>query len=964
MAMQRLDFQQNKSRQRGLSLPEVLVALFIFTIVFLAALALYDRAMKAYKQADVGTIQQQNARFAMDRMSETIRDAGANYNVRGKSNVPDEQIEGAWQSAIIVRGDFDNSRETALEDAAGNFPIVTTGNDEIVAYVLTKPGSITSSGANTVQINLIADVASGSGKRDAVYTGSTPITGEETKSLYVAATTLAQQTNPPYQLRRVTFSGASGAPVDEVVAENIFRLAFTYADANGNNVITSSNAGSTDAQRATRATIRSIGIDLVTMAEAREMTYTDTVNWAGVPAAPTGSGFAAAPAGTMNVTVPNNPTAPATQFRKIRLSEEILAVNLGLKGYRHAVVPGITIQPSPQITVCIGHHLTYYVTWQPSPTSGVDYLVRARALSGPTYDNIEPVIGTTWVFKDPDSLERAFAFSVAATSSGMESTYTDEVTITSDHDTAQSIPAPPTNVAGPATGTSQMQLTWDPTTGSQTGFALNTSGQCISAGTTPGASTPTAPWNTMAPDVKEYHVFRSGTWNGNAAFTPTDPGNRVDNVTLGTMTNTTPEDANFTDNTAAPCAPYYYRVKTYDTDNVVATGDGSAAMGSGAYYIPVAGLTPTKPNAPVPVGSVSYSGGNWSVQLQWTHVLMDSGGTVGKTALYKLERQREQPSGSGNWVADGAIVDQFDKTQMAAPDVLPGVVSGQNVQYRYRIIATYPCAQWGDSNRDNASDWYYVVCTPPANHSFAIVTPAAGEVVSLPSETGFTPSLSVQPSSGSQWTSATVTITGPFPSTAVVYQSTDNSVPFNGFAYFDAVTLGLDDPQDLGVYTLTAYATANGCESQPITRTFTIEKIVCGLHIVESPAPTLQPTTGANGNRRKSLRFQVANDCGTSIVIRAIKPTWSGGTNFSLTRLNKIVYNGSDNTVSLTSSSGASVTLLSPITISGGATSFNIDLTYSHQMMGTTWTSMIFTTGTSPNLVDDEVLVNNVAPTN
>ena len=60
---------------------------------------------------------------------------------------PDEQIEYAWHSAVTLRGNYnfdapndtnhyDHGRESTLESSY--FPVVTTGNDEIVTYVLTS----------------------------------------------------------------------------------------------------------------------------------------------------------------------------------------------------------------------------------------------------------------------------------------------------------------------------------------------------------------------------------------------------------------------------------------------------------------------------------------------------------------------------------------------------------------------------------------------------------------------------------------------------------------------------------------------------------------------------------------------------------------------------------------------------------------------------------------------------------
>jgi type IV pilus assembly protein PilW len=75
--MRRLKTDKRNS-QKGMTLIETLVSVLIFSIVFLAALGLYQVANRAYLTTDAATIQQQNARYAMDRMSETLRDAGAN----------------------------------------------------------------------------------------------------------------------------------------------------------------------------------------------------------------------------------------------------------------------------------------------------------------------------------------------------------------------------------------------------------------------------------------------------------------------------------------------------------------------------------------------------------------------------------------------------------------------------------------------------------------------------------------------------------------------------------------------------------------------------------------------------------------------------------------------------------------------------------------------------------------------
>ena len=955
--MQRLEVNRRSNQQRGMSLVETLVALLVFTVVFLVALALYQQATKAYQATDSATIQQQNARFAMDRLHETIRDAGANYNPRGRSNVPDEQIEGAWQSAVIVRGDFDNdqvggrSGESSLENTT--FPIVTTGNDEIVAYILTKPGSITTSaaGVNDEAVTLIADLRSSDGKRDAVKGLTLPISGEETVTIYAAATNLAQQTDPPYQLSRVTWQPNSVAPTQQVIAENIFRLAFTYSKADGTNAITETTDGGEDDQRDERELIRKIGIDLITMTDRPDLGYTDPTNWADVPPAPAGSSWAAAPAeGTST-----------KNRRKFQLSQEVYALNLGLKGSRHSMQPAVTIEPPPRLTVCIGHHLNYWLSWEPSPTANVDYEITMESAVTPTFATTETTTGTTYLFKDPNDLERAVTFKVRGYMGTSFSDWTGEVTMTADHDTAQSVPAAPANVAGPIAGATRMDLTWDPVVSSASGYALAGGTQCTSVGTSPGSSAPTPPWSTAAPDVKNYRVYRNGAWNAAPGFTPTDPGNRVDTLSVSGMTNTTPTSSTFTDNTAAPCAEYHYRLKTYDTENV-ASPDASAAMGTTAKYLAAGGLEPATPAPPVPIGNVTIVGGNWTFQLGWTPVYRDSTNTRSYTAMYRLQRQKEL-NGSGVWTNDG-ITQEYDRTQMASPMSLPATEGTQPVKYRYRVIAVYPCGTTfggSETDRESESDWYYVVCTTPGGHSITITAPLENQVIELPNETSFIPAITYTPAAGSQWDSFTAEIRGPSPAQDSVYNET--VTPGSSFPAFDASSL------DDGVYTLSVWGDIDGCVSTPVTRTFVVETVTCGLTL--SGTPVLSPTGGANADRRKRLQFRATNNCLTPVIIRSLQLTWSGGPNLANTRITGINYGNptpASNTTSLVATNGSIIPLTTAITVAAGATSDIFEIVYSHQMgespSFTTWQSIIARTGTEPDLTVDDILTSSIAPNN
>src|SRR6266487_1333798 len=80
---------------------------------------------------------------------------------------PDEQIEYAGATALTVRANFDYSAnptaddhgtEGALVPAQGQFPLITTGNDEIVTYGLVSDRAPSGTAPNTQSITFYADV--------------------------------------------------------------------------------------------------------------------------------------------------------------------------------------------------------------------------------------------------------------------------------------------------------------------------------------------------------------------------------------------------------------------------------------------------------------------------------------------------------------------------------------------------------------------------------------------------------------------------------------------------------------------------------------------------------------------------------------------------------------------------------------------------------------------------------------
>ena len=84
------------SRQRGMSLAEVLVASAIFTIIILAILMIYDRSNRVFKTSVESAEMQQSTRAGFDRLVSDVRMAGFDAD---RDGVPNRAAAGPWQGA-------------------------------------------------------------------------------------------------------------------------------------------------------------------------------------------------------------------------------------------------------------------------------------------------------------------------------------------------------------------------------------------------------------------------------------------------------------------------------------------------------------------------------------------------------------------------------------------------------------------------------------------------------------------------------------------------------------------------------------------------------------------------------------------------------------------------------------------------------------------------------------------------
>jgi len=877
---------KHRRRERGMTLAEALIAVLVFAVVFLAALMLYNTANRAYIATDSATIQQQNARFAIDRMLNTLRNAGASYNVTGSRTIPDEQIENADTAAVFVRGDFDNARENVtpnLENAA--HPYVTVGNDEIVGYILRKPGG---DAANTVQIAMSFDTTV-TGGRDATMTTAGVISNENPVTVRAAAKSVADETNPPYQLTRVTFND-SGTPQYEVIADNIFRLEFGYTKKDGT-ALASASAGGADAQRAERALVRKIDVKLITMAERPDFNYTDPNTYTPVESAPT------------------------KRYRKFSLTEFVAAPNLGIVGSRHSPMPAVDIAAPASLTVCTGHDRNFYLFWPATSTAGIsNYEVTVTGSSPTVSDSF--LAGTTNATYKAVSDTQALTFSVKGVSGAYDGAESVSVAKAPTHDTTNSIPSLVQNVAASGTsGLNEMTVRWDPVTTSINPISGST---CL---TQPGGATSAIPtsvsWRSEAPDLKEYHVYRKLLTPSNGAtgaFTVTDTnppsGSRVDNFTIAGFTNTTPTNNVFPDKSAAPCGRYFYKSIAFDSGGLPTTlGTGSAAMSAAAFYIPAAGIKPQKPAAPSPIGTIPAASGTpptWNnVRLQWPFVTRDSTTAPAFTAHYQLIRDRSV--GGGAWVAD-LTRDYYEENQMASPG---DTLVATSASYRYSVKAIYDCQDVSDTIRFDTSDYYYLTCTftPTIN---ATGTSIGQGTQADPWELDYPDYVSVAAPSGSTIQSVDFTLKEDNSGDVIVPTYTDSVGPFE---------FGYNNQQDGTIYRLEITATSTaGCtytdrkyirDAPPVpaclfgTSARTGPVLTLDLSGSRCPSGTPGGVNGEHGGNKLGTAqwtYTVPNSSPVdNLTLKQVQITWAPDANHSDAKLKTISFISGTTTASITS---------------------------------------------------------------
>ncbi|MGD8377794.1 MAG: hypothetical protein PVF68_16810, partial [Acidobacteriota bacterium] len=562
-----------KRRQVGMSLAELLVAMTVFVVAAAVAMILYNALARSYKLGDNATAAQQNTRIAFENLVTDLRMMGFNYNPDGTTR-PDEQLEGAWDTAITLRGDFDFEDatknadvEVALAGGSSPFDIVSVGNDEIVTYALGKPGATSGD-----TLTFVADVTGG------VRDGTT-----ETVNVPNLAVV---QDDPPYTLYRITVNTNSTNVTRTPVADNIYSMEFLYYDAGGTLLSpdtpadASDDIGGADTSNAvtSRELVRRVEVRLTGMTPDPDMRYTD----------------------------PDDPFSATENHRKFTLVQDVVPRNAGNVGRPdHDTIP--PSQPQ-NLQACPGHCDAALLTWD-TPAGG-DAVSQWTVLSGTSTSALgSPTTAKSTPFLADGLIDGGtYYFRIRAED------------IAGNVSTASSLATPaPVTIGDINTPSAVFSLDATGGSGGGAGPAEEDAIRLIWTEVTTNVETVSCdPEPTKIRDLAGYRLYRS-TVSGSVA----DPANLLlDETALPAGIGT------FKDTNVVACRTYYYDITAVDE-----CGKESQPLAS-----PQDGTSTTQNLPDPPGGLQAAPAGADTVELQWSRVTTNSAGTSIRVDTYRVYR--------------------------------------------------------------------------------------------------------------------------------------------------------------------------------------------------------------------------------------------------------------------------------------------------------------------------------------
>jgi len=871
-------------RSSGFTLVEILVATAIFAVIMVAALMMYDKNQQVFKQSVEAADLQQNTRVAFDKMVAEIRMAGFDYDrdgvpsLAGQSEQPDEQIEYANTRAVTIRGNFDydsnmagdadNGRETAWE--SGKFPVVTTGNDEIVAYALHSKNA--GAGANPSTITFKVDVNKPrNGTETTINIDNVDITG----------------TNPPYELQRISLDPTDGTKfIRTTIADNIRDMKFDYfTDLAGAaaNQITTMPLG-VDANIATRATIRSIHVELTGMNANADVAY-------------------------VNPTETDTTVTTAKNFRTYKLESLLVPRNLGLKGMQEveATSPG-----AASITgLCVGACGFVNVKWDP-PSAGASvtsYTITYDVSATGAFLPVVPLGNVLQGWAGPTDPTKAYYYKIRSLNGYGSNSSASFGPVFATNKTKSKAPGagtgPPADVLTATSDANtnalgdEIQVVW-------TNPTENLSGTYGSfGGSTSCPSPPPAAKMPSLNEVTTYKVYRSLT----SGFTPTDTGVNKNLIWTGGLSGgILDRDAsnNLTFHDVSPvglpgyplpklnCIPYYYKIVAVEPCAIIGTtndNDDAAAVSAPSAEISgnsIAKTVPKDPTGLTAVGSCVGTPPICAITLNWTEVTQDASSFNIQISNYLVHRQTYMNGVLQSPEDDKTAVVVPGAPTWPDPDLLPlSDVLGNFYQYRYTIKASQ-CAGASVSDLSN------VAIFPCAN--FTISPPAAGVLngsgaasdpylITTPSGTftvNATASVSAVTVAVTNMTSGTLITPAPV--------ATVQNAPTNTIWSF-SVPLSANDGSRYKV-DVTVTDTANACTS---TNTIYVEdspasccldpfKLADNTTVFNNTVLTLNAATN-------TVRVNLVNECASNLTITGLEADFTNdkgnpGTSLALTKIN------------------------------------------------------------------------------
>lgn len=910
--------RNHRFSQRGFSLAELMTALAVFAIIFVAALLLYDRSNRVFSSSAQSAEMQQTTRVAFDKILQDVRMAGFDYKrggvpvssfttrkpsspyvvgqmvlpdvanghvykcttggtsaatpitwstaagspttdggvtwteagaITAAFDQPDEQIEYAWHSAITIRGNFnydipdnatleyyEHGREGVLETP--QFPVVTTGNDEIVTYVLhsDKPGA-----ANGDSVVFYADVNSGGAPSRTAYPG-----GNAERAITIDNVDLSNA-NPPYTLLRVTLD-SEGDVVRTPLADNIRSLNLEYyqdpqgqvqlKDTDGDPIVDVGGNGAFDpgtpstanhVDRLTRKNIRAVKITLVGMNSAEDRAYND----------------------------PSDTIAP--HYRKMTLSTTIVPRNLGIISQIQS-----PLQPPPSpinVAVCTGYCGIPYVTWLPGdPSTYTTGSTGAESFSvaydddvNGTFSNVLPA-GTLTSFAvdmtqlGSDIATKTYYFKVGATNAA-GTKFSDPIgPVSIKNATKPAAPGSVTAVGSGGVATPKITISWRTPSSNASGAPSCTSG--------------TTTVMTVANEVRGYRVFRSDSSGFTPiALAPADGGNMISDVGGAGQNADGAGGWSYDDTTVSACAPFYYKVQAVEwcnaADNYNVSNDKNDAVSG--YSAEVNGqVTANKASTPtglaVDVATTCTYGTNQCtpVSISWTKVTTDtSAGTI-NVDNYDVFRRTRHGSTTGSYarVATVPTPGSGSTVTFTEPSALQDhetTAPFDQDYYDYYVVANFAC---GDS------DPTYTVTVPNSCDTGVTISTTNG------TGSGTAASPWVAPTNGTlivklnQGSSPYTAISA---GTAVLDGTTTTTLSGSSTP---AWSYGFVDRGDGQVHTLTfaAQTTSSGCMQTLATVYIQSSPVGCHLQTVSADATMLvlavAPASGVDGNYRLDLTLK------------------------------------------------------------------------------------------------------------